>query len=93
MPEHAIAFYDMEILRDKFLNLYNTWKGKKNGYYSKSMMIFYDIIHTIQYQNTEYVSGVQKQYMEKAYDYILCHYKTSDFDYQQLCAVSGLKYT
>lgn len=87
---HGEGFFD---LKDKFLKLYKTWTDKKSGYYSRSMMIFYDIINTLCFENQSYVSVKQRDYMQKAYDYILANYKSVEFDYKELCEVSGLKYT
>lgn len=90
--EHAAGMADMTVLRDKFLKLYDVWSKKQYGYYSKSMMVFYDIIHCIR-MSGGYVPSACRQNAEKAYNYILENYRKRDFDYKCLCGICGLKHT
>lgn len=91
--EHAVGMADMPVLRDKFLKLYEVWDKKQYGYYSKAMMIFYDIIHNIQLKDNSYVPEVRRQSVDKAYKYISENYRMHDFDYECLCGICGLKHT
>ncbi len=92
MPKHPIGLFNNENLKDKFIKLLDTWQKKSVGYYASSMMLFYDIISTLQKQQQSYLSGPQKEYMQKAYEYIAENYKNPDFSYKELCRVSGLEY-
>lgn len=91
LSKHAFGMYDMNILSDKFIKLYNIWEKKRYGYYSEAMMIFYDIIHCIQTKNIDYLSSSSRQVAENAYNYILSNYRSNNFDYKKLCEISGLK--
>ena len=92
MPEQAIGLLNNEILKDKFIKLFDTWQKKSIGYYAYSMMILYDIISSFQKQQHFYLSGTQKEYMQKAHEYIIENYRKPDFDYKELCHVTGLEY-
>lgn len=92
MPEHAIGLLNNETLKDKFIKLLNTWQKKSVGYYASSMMIFYDIISSFQKQQYFYLSGIQKEHMQKAHEYIMENYKSPDFSYKELCHATGLEY-
>lgn len=93
MPQNDLGIYDNKNLKDKFLKLYNIWQSKQIGYYSKSMMIFYDIISSLQNKNNDYLSQNQKIYMQKAHEYITSNYRRQNFDYKELCNITGLKYS
>lgn len=93
LSKHAFGMYDMNILCDKFIKLYNIWDKKRYGYYSEAMMIFYDIIHCIQTKNIDYLPSRSRQAVENAYNYILSNYRSYNFDYKKLCDISGLKHS
>lgn len=93
MPQYALAAKPKSDLKDKFFKLYKVWQRKDSGYYAAAMMLFYDIIYTLQNESQEYLSPQKKEYMQKSYDYILNNYKLHNFDYDELCKISGLKYT
>ncbi len=92
MPMQPLILFDCNELRDKFIRLYSVWKQKGTGYYSEAMKLFYDIICYIQRTELKYLPPVQKKYMERAYNYILRHYRCKHFDYNELCNSTGLKY-
>lgn len=92
MPPQPIGLYNNEIIKDRVLKLFNTWKKKEVGFYADSMKIFYDIIAALQKERYNYLSVNQKQYMQKAYNYITKHYRDNGFDYKVLCAATGLEY-
>lgn len=92
MPERAVGLLKNENLKDKFMKLLDTWQKKDIGYYASSMMIFYDIISAFQKQQQSYLSGAQKKYMQKAYEYIVSNYKNPDFNYMELCRAAGPRY-
>lgn len=92
MPEHAIGLLNNGNLKDKFMKLFDTWQKKGIGYYASSMMLFYDIISSFQKQQHFYLSGIQKEHMQRAYEYIRENYKTPDFNYKELCRATGLEY-
>lgn len=54
--------------------------------------IFYDIISSFQKQQHFYLSVVQKEHMQRGYEYIRENYKTPDFNYKELCRATGLEY-
>lgn len=90
LSHQAFGAYNMGVLRDKFIRLYNVWDKKHFGYYSEAIMIFYDIIHCMQMKSSGYMSNFSKQAVSKAYDYILNNYRSHRFDYKALCKISGL---
>ena len=92
MPERAIGLLNNENLKDKFIKLLETWQKKGIGYYASSMMIFYDIISFFQKQQYFYLSGTQKEHMQKANEYIIKNYRKPDFNYKELCRSTGLEY-
>lgn len=44
------------------------------------------------YEIVFYLSGIQKEYIRKAYEYIMENYRRPDFDYKELCSAIGLGY-
>lgn len=44
------------------------------------------------YEIVFYLSGIQKEYIRKAYEYIMENYRRPDFDYKELCSATGLGY-
>lgn len=92
MPEQAIGLFNNDNLKDKFIKLWDTWQKKGIGYYASSMMIFYDIISSFQKHQHFYLSGTQKEHMQRAHEYIMENYKNPDFSYKELCHAAGLKY-
>lgn len=92
MPKKPIGLYGYEKLKDKFLKLYDIWTKKEVGYYARSMALLYEIAATLQQGAHGYLSSAQRDYMQKAYNYIAENYKSANFDYKELCRVSGLEY-
>lgn len=90
--DKPVGLYNNKKLEDKFLKLYDVWNKKEIGYYQKAMSIFYDILFFIQSKQSEYLSKPQKHHMNLAYDYIVKNYKSTNFNYKELCKASGLKY-
>ena len=89
MPDLAIGFENMDILRDKFLKIYNIWTDRKPDYYINAMVIFYDIIRTIKNFQHKYTHRKQQESLKKAYEYIFENYKSHNFNYDDLCKASG----
>ena len=44
------------------------------------------------YEIVFYLSGIQKDHMQKANEYIIENYKNPDFNYKELCHATGLEY-
>lgn len=93
MPDGALGVMPKKYLGDKAVKLYKTWQSKKKGYYTESMMLFYDIIRSIKEYDGSYLQSGQKAKIQKAYEYMVQNYRMCKFDYKQLCAESGFKYT
>lgn len=93
LSEHAFGAYNMGVLREKFAKLYETWTKKGNGWYSRSMMLLYDILYNIQIRDCDYVRAVEKHKVENAYNYICENFKERSFDYKSLCELCGLKHS
>lgn len=91
--DYPLGLYDNKMLEDKFFKLYSVWSKKKLGYYEKSMSIFYEICFCLQNKKNEYLDKTKKEYMKLAYEYIVKNYKSTDFNYKELCETCGLKYT
>lgn len=89
MPETVISYTDMDILKEKFIKLYNVWNDRKTDYYINSMGIFYDIIRTIKKSQYDYATNQKKERITKAYEYILNNFMTRDFNYEELCNITG----
>ena len=89
MPETAVNYTDMDIVKEKFIKIYNVWNDRKIDYYINSMRIFYDIIKTIKRSSYEYTTKQKKERITKAYEYILKNFMTKDFNYEALCNVTG----
>lgn len=92
MPNKPVGLYGNDKLKDKFLKLYDIWTKKEVGYYAQAMAVFYEIIASLQKSGHGYLNNSQKNHMQKAYAYIAENYRNSDFDYPELCRISGLKY-
>lgn len=84
--------YNNEMLKDKFLKLYEIWSKKGVGYYEKSMAVFYEIISEIKDGQHHYLDKNQRGYMNRAYNYIVENFKSPEFNYTKLCKSTGLKY-
>ncbi len=93
MPSVALGFLDMPELKNLFLKIYNLWVSKKSGYYAQCMAVFYEIIALIKRQSDSYLPSIQQKRLDKAHDYMLANFAKSDFDYDALCAETGLSYS
>ena len=91
-PKCVSYSYDSKKLDDKFLKLYRIWSKREVGYYAKAMSALYEIIAEIQCEQYRYLDKKQRDYMQKAYNYILDNYRMVEFDYKELCNSTGLKY-
>lgn len=91
-PKGVSYSYDNKQLNDKFLKLYIIWSKREVGYYAKAMSVLYEIIAEIQHEQYKYLDKKQRNYMQKAYNYILDNYRMCEFDYKELCNSTGLKY-
>lgn len=87
MPQRAMSFADMDLLKSKFIKLYNIWTERKDDYYVNSMIVFYDIIKTLKKVKYEYAKENKK--IIKAYEYIQENFKNKDFNYNELCKVTS----
>lgn len=92
MPARPTVLYESYALQDKFLKIYEIWQSKTLGYYAEAMMMFYDIIASVQKSRYNYLSPSQKKHLQTAYNYIAGHFRERNFDYNELCSVTGLKY-
>ena len=92
MPQMALCLDDMEKLAGLFAKLYQIWSEKKEGYYLQSLSIFYDIIYRIKLRRREYFTSEQERRLMPANEYMAAHFCESDFDYQAMCATTGLSY-
>lgn len=93
LPKNAIGLLDMMELRNKFEKIYNLWSSKKTGYYAKCMSVLYDIISAIQKQGSNYLPSGQVSKLDAAHEYLIANFKNKDFDYTELCAVTGMSYS
>lgn len=82
-----------EQLNNLFLKLGKLWLSKKDGYYTKSMSIFYDIINSIQTAEKAYLPLKKFEAMKPAIDYLEQNFYNPDFDYVHLANLSGFSYT
>lgn len=93
MPAYALAIKPRKNFKDKVVRLYKLWQRKDMGYYASAMSLFYEIISDIQSESQKYLPPEGKEYMRKSYDYVINNYKSHSFNYDELCKISGLKYT
>ncbi len=92
MPDYACGMKNMSELKNLFIKLYNIWNSKKNGYYSESMSIFYDIIRKIKKHNEKYFTNEQAKKIIPSYNYMLENFTKPDFDYKAMCNETKLSY-
>lgn len=93
MPKVGIGLVDMAELKNHFLKIYNLWSAKKEGYYAKCMSFFYDIIAALQKHSASYLTSSQAKKLELAHEYMIENFKNTDFDYNALCASTGISYS
>ena len=82
-----------EQLNNLFLKLGKLWLSKKDGYYTKSMSIFYDIINSIQTAEKAYLPLQKFEAMKPAIEYLEQNFYKPDFDYGYFAGLSGFSYT
>ena len=92
MPAKALCIDDMDELAGRFSNLYRIWSEKKEGYYSQSLSVLYDIIYNIKLHRHEYSTSEQERKLMPACEYMTAHFCESDFDYRAMCSTTGLSY-
>lgn len=93
MPGRAAAFPGMEHLREDFTRLYTVWTRNRSGYYAESMSLFYKIIGSFRAARLAYTDPEQREAVYSAYEYLRTHCLERDFDYNAMCACSGLSYS
>lgn len=82
-----------EPLSNRFLKLATLWISKKEGYYTKSMSILYDIISHIQAAEKTYLPLKQYNLIKPSIEYLEHNFYKASFNYIQLASHSGLSYT
>lgn len=87
----AITLQNKGALAEDFLKIYNLWRSKRPGYYSKCMSVLYNIINRLKWRE-QYFSGSQYENLDRAFDYMAENYKDKDFDYGKMTEASGLSY-
>lgn len=92
MPDEAILMKNMSELKPLFLKMYTVWDSKKNGYHSKCMSIFYEIISKIKTHDDNYCSDAKAQRINPSYEYMVEHLADYNFDFKEMCAKSGFSY-
>ena len=93
LPDFAIGFTDMPMLKNSFEKIYNLWSSKKPNYYLECMAVFYEIIATMRKNSESYLPKNQAEKLDKAHEYLIENFKNKDFDYTALCAASGMSYS
>ena len=80
-------------LINMFSKISEIWLSRRDGYYTKSMSILYDIINLIQCTYNAYSTSKQQKYLEASIDYLERNYTSPDFDYETLASLSSLSYS
>ena len=92
MPPEALVLKNMNEVGHLFVKAHRVWKDKKEGYYAKCLSILYEIIFHLQQQSASYLTGEQSGKLRPAVDYMTEHLGDPDFDYQTMCAQTGMSY-
>lgn len=82
-----------ETLNNLFLKLAKLWISKRDGYYTKSLSIFYDIINHIQCTERTYLPQDRFNLLAPAIRYLEQNFNKPDFNYTYLAQLSGFSYT
>lgn len=92
LSAEAIALQNKGALAEDFFKIYNLWRSKRPGYYSKCMSVLYNIINRLKV-NDRYSSGNRYENLDRAFDYMVENFKNKDFDYGKMTEASGLSYS
>lgn len=92
LSTEAITLQNNGALAEDFLKIYNLWRNKRPGYYSKCMSVLYNIINRLK-RREQYSSGSRYENLDRAFDYMAENYKDKDFDYRKMTEASGLSYS
>lgn len=90
-PVHIVLKNDE--MKNRYEKIFRTWVGKREGYYYRSMQLTYEIIEYLRRTQRRYASGVRAERFEAVEEYISRHYCDLNFDYGELCSLSGLSYS
>lgn len=80
-------------LMNMFSKISEIWIGKREGYYTKSMSILYDIINCIQVTEKAYNTSRQQNILLPAIEYLEQNYTNPEFDYKKLASLSTFSYS
>jgi len=94
MPDVPLVFKaNTPELKVLFEQLHSIWIAKPNGYYTKSMSIFYKIIHLIATKQNPYSPSSKLKQLRPASEYLEKNFLQANFDYVRLAEICGLSYS
>ncbi len=83
-----------EKLEKLFDKIYGIWSSKAEGYYERSMAVFYEIISLLKIGSSErYMPKSQYLLLEPALKYIGENWSNPDFDFSMPPRLSGISYS
>ncbi len=82
-----------EKLKSLFEKINIIWNSKADGWYYKSMSVFYDILYYISSNSQMYISNKVSKKIEIGVNYLKEHYCDCNIDYFQPAKISGISYS
>ena len=78
---------------DDFERLYRTWLGKRDGYYYRSMQLFYALLAKLRHIQQRSLPKSHQEALLPAEEYLAEHYCDPDFSSAELLRRTGLSYS
>ena len=80
-------------LKSLYEAIHRVWMGKKQGYYFKSMQLFYEILQFVIKLQGNYTKRMDSGFYASLEEYISKHFCDRNFNYEELAEISGFSYS
>ena len=94
LPEEAVHIpLQNEKLKSLFETIYLAWVGKRQGYYYKTMQLFYEILQVLIKIQGSYTKHKESAFYASLEEYLIKHFCDGSFNYKELAEISGFSYS
>ncbi len=94
LPQEAVHIsLQNEKLKSAYEAIHRVWVGKGQGYYLKTMQIFYEILQSVIKLQNNYTKHKDSVFYASLEEYMTNHFCDKNFNYKELANISGFSYS
>ena len=94
LPKEAVHIpLQNEKLKSLYEAIHLVWIGKKQGYYFKTMQLFYEILQSVTKLQGNNTKRKDSEFYASLEEYIAKHFCDRSFNYEELAEISGFSYS